>query len=67
MGKEMGKETGNADLDSLDQVYRLLLRGLGHELVNDGNVHALIKRSEADGYVLLATELREWQAPCAAK
>ncbi|HEY4082680.1 MAG TPA: hypothetical protein VGM81_18495 [Burkholderiaceae bacterium] len=55
------------ELDSIDQTYRLLLRGIGHEQVNDDNVDALIKRAEADGYVLLATELREWQAPCVAE
>ncbi len=54
------------ELDSIDHVYRLLLRGIGHEQVSDDNVDALIKRAEADGYLLLATELREWQAPCVA-
>jgi hypothetical protein len=48
----------------VDEVYRKLVRGLGHELVTDDNVHALIRRADADGHTVLATELREWQAPC---
>jgi len=50
--------------DAVDEVYRQLVRGLGHELVNDDNVDALIKRAEADGHTVLAIELREWRAPC---
>jgi hypothetical protein len=49
---------------AIDDVYRQLVKGLGHELVNDGNVFALIKRAEQDGHTVLAEELREWQAPC---
>ena len=45
-------------------IYRQLKLGLGHELVNDGNVFALIAIAQADGNKLLETELREWQAPC---
>ena len=53
-------------VNSVEQVYQQLLKGLGHELVTDGNVDALIKLAEADRHTVLATELREWQAPCAA-
>jgi hypothetical protein len=37
---------------------------MGHELVNDDNVFALIAIAQQDGHQLLETELREWQAPC---
>ncbi|XHS77986.1 hypothetical protein ACFJGW_20030 [Burkholderiaceae bacterium UC74_6] len=50
--------------DPLDEIYRQLVRGLGHEHVNDDNVEALIRRADADGHTVLATELREWRAPC---
>ena len=45
-------------------IYRQLKLGLGHELVNDGNVFALIEIAKLDGHQLIETELREWQAPC---
>jgi hypothetical protein len=51
---------------SIDEIYARLTRGLGHELVNDGNVFALIERAERDRHTVLATELREWQAPCSS-
>lgn len=46
------------------EIYRKLKRGLGHELVNDANVDALIALAVQDGHLLLQQELREWQAPC---
>lgn len=48
----------------IEDVYRKLTKGLGHELVNDDNVFALIRRAEQDGHTVLAQELREWQSPC---
>jgi hypothetical protein len=45
-------------------IYRQLKLGLGHELVTDANVFDLIALAQTDGNQLLATELREWQAPC---
>ena len=45
-------------------IYRQLKLGLGHELVTDANVFDLIALAQKDGNQLLATELREWQAPC---
>lgn len=54
----------NASADDVEHIYRQLRKGLGHELVNDNNVFALIARAELDGHTMLATELREWQAPC---
>lgn len=51
---------------SIDEIYKRLTRGLGHELVNDGNVFALIERAERDRRTQLAVELREWQAPCSS-
>jgi hypothetical protein len=47
-------------------IYRQLKLGLGHELVNDQNVHALIDLARQDGHQLLEKELREWHAPCNA-
>lgn len=46
------------------EIYRKLKRGLGHELVNDDNVFALIALAHQDGQVQLERALREWQAPC---
>ena len=54
----------DTDASNLDSVYQALLKGVGHELVTDANVHALIARAEADNHPVLAAELREWQAPC---
>ena len=48
----------------IEDVYRKLLKGLGHELVTEDNVDALIRRAEGDGHPVLAEELREWRAPC---
>jgi hypothetical protein len=50
--------------DDPQEIYRQLKRGLGHELVNDGNVFELIDLARLDGHQLLEQELREWQAPC---
>jgi hypothetical protein len=59
----MSRADGAFDADT-DQVYQALRRGVGRELVNDDNVHALIRRAQAEGHPILAEELREWQAPC---
>ena len=48
----------------VEEIYRALTRGLGHERVNDDNVFALIRRADEDGREVLAQELREWQSPC---
>ncbi len=48
----------------IEDIYRALTRGLGHERVNDDNVFDLIRRAEEDGRSVLAQELREWQSPC---
>jgi hypothetical protein len=50
--------------DDIETIYRRLIRGLGHELVNDDNVAALIKRALQDEHTVLVQELREWQMPC---
>lgn len=52
------------DADDLDSVYGQLVKGVGHEFVTDDNVDALAQRAEQDGHPILATELREWKAPC---
>jgi hypothetical protein len=51
---------------TIDEIYAKLTRGVGRELVNDDNVFALIDRAERDRHTILATELREWQAPCSS-
>jgi len=48
----------------IEDIYRALTRGLGHERVTDDNVFDLIRRAEEDGRSVLAQELREWQSPC---
>lgn len=48
----------------IQHIYRQLTKGLGHELVNDDNVFALIDLAKHHGHELLARELKEWQAPC---
>ncbi|HMN84003.1 MAG TPA: hypothetical protein PKA20_29300 [Burkholderiaceae bacterium] len=50
--------------DDVTRIYGLLKRGLGHELVNDDNVKALIELARVDGHALIETELREWRNPC---
>lgn len=51
-----------ADASDLDSVYQSLLQGVGHELVSDANVDALISRADADNHPVLAAELREWRS-----
>lgn len=51
-----------AEASDLDSVYQSLLRGVGHELVTDANVEALINRADADKHPVLAAELREWRS-----
>ena len=48
----------------LNEVYRQLKRGVGHEWVHDDNVFALIDIAVQDGNRQIETLLREWQAPC---
>lgn len=50
--------------EDIQHIYRQLKKGLGHELVNDGNVFALIDMAAQGGHQLLEQELREWQSPC---
>ncbi|MBO9689890.1 MAG: hypothetical protein J7598_25080 [Mitsuaria chitosanitabida] len=56
-------DTG-VDAEDLDSIYGQLVKGVGHEFVTDANVDALARRAEQDGHPILATELREWKAPC---
>ena len=50
--------------ESLAAIYHKLRAGMGHELVNDGNVHELISIAQGYGDELVETLLREWEAPC---
>jgi hypothetical protein len=57
----------DAQLQEVEDVYRELRQGVGHEHVTDGNVDALVRRAEQDGHTILAQELREWKASCAPR
>ncbi|MET0348415.1 MAG: hypothetical protein ABW067_01390 [Rhizobacter sp.] len=46
----------------IEDIYRQLLKGVGHELVTEHNVFALIRRAEMDKHPVLVEELREWRA-----
>ncbi len=46
------------------EIFHLLKRNQGRELVNDGNVVALIAIAHHEGHQILEQELREWRAPC---
>jgi hypothetical protein len=48
----------------LTGIYQKLKVGLGHELVNDENVHELILMASQYGDSLVETLLREWQSSC---
>ena len=50
------------DAADVDSVYQALVQGVGHELVTDANVQALISRADADNHPVLAAELREWRS-----
>jgi hypothetical protein len=52
----------DTDAANLDSVYQALVQGVGHELVTDANVEALINRADADNHPVLAAELREWRS-----
>ena len=52
------------DSNDPQHIYRQLKVGIGHELVNDANVHALMELARQDGNQLLEQELREWHQPC---
>ena len=47
-----------------DSIFRLLKRGLGHELVSQDNVDQLIELAVAHGHRLIEQELREWHTGC---
>ncbi|UXH76240.1 hypothetical protein [Roseateles amylovorans] len=50
--------------DDLDAIYQQLVKGVGRERVTDANAEALAQRAQQEGHTVLATELREWLAPC---
>lgn len=45
-------------------IYHKLRKGLGHELVTQGNVQELILMATQYGDMLTETLLREWQSSC---
>ncbi|HET9642462.1 MAG TPA: hypothetical protein VFP68_03670 [Burkholderiaceae bacterium] len=50
--------------EELLAIYRKLKKGVGHELVTDENVFALIDIAARDGNKHIEALLREWQSPC---
>lgn len=50
--------------DASFAIYHKLKKGVGHELVNDANVHELILMAAQYGDTLTETLLREWQSSC---
>lgn len=51
-------------LQGLDDIYRKLEGGLGHELVDDGNVDELIRMASQQGNKTIEAILIEWKADC---
>lgn len=45
----------------LEDIYRQLLGGVGHQWVTDDNVTPLIEMAASRGDRLIEVELREWQ------
>jgi hypothetical protein len=45
------------------EIFHQLKKGVGRELVNEGNVAALLAIARNEGHQVLERELREWQAP----
>ena len=64
LAKSVPTTPAGTDASNLDSVYQALLQGVGHELVTEANVTALMERAEAGHHPVLAAELREWRAPC---
>lgn len=53
------------DTPPLEEIYRELQRGAGHQWVNDDNVQALIDMAVSNRHRLIEVQLREWRASCA--
>lgn len=49
----------------LDDIYRQLQKGAGHQWVNDDNVQDLIDMAVSNRHRLIEVQLREWRASCA--
>ena len=47
-----------------EAIFRQLKLGLGHELVTDANVDAVLEVARRHGHVLIEQELHEWRSPC---
>ena len=57
-------ENDSKQTPPVDEIYRQLRKGLGHEHVTLANVDELIQRADADKQEVLAEELREYKADC---
>src|SRR5262249_55743566 len=60
--KESSMKNHNNAADP-QHIYRQLKLGLGHELVNDDNVSALMALARQDGSEQIEKQLREWRVP----
>ncbi|WP_077033966.1 hypothetical protein [Pelomonas sp. KK5] len=49
---------------SIEEIFQLLRRGMGHEHVDLGNVDELLQMAQLHDYQVLAQELREYKADC---
>jgi len=56
----MHRANSSPQLEEIEDIYRQLTRGTGHERVNGKNVFALIERAARDRRDVLERELREW-------
>lgn len=54
----------DTSITDLQDIYRQLEKGVGHELVNDENVEGLIQLARQHGNTLLETTLNEWRSSC---
>lgn len=64
LNQQKGTPGATAIAGNVELVFEKLEQGLGHELVNDGNVDALIEMAQRAGHRVLEQELREWKASC---
>lgn len=60
----MADNDNKPETPPIDEIYRQLRKGLGHEHVTLANVDELLKMAEADGQQVLAEELREYRNDC---
>lgn len=60
----IGQGAKPLDPADLPGIYRALRRGVGHEMVNDRNVDALIALARQHDDAKIEALLNEWRLPC---